>query len=174
MFSAGQTEIKNICYSGIRYGLTLPWPNEANFYRIMNFYCLCVNIPLFGWLFHICHPNLIKFQVPYISMSLCAEKLRLNYFQGLGNTLVGQRCELRHEPASHNRQLCLLSTISLALSFILYRYNVPFLCIMCCMLWCNVSETAPLLTHNCWWNIFCGWRAAWNCAKQQQWRIYRK
>jgi hypothetical protein len=23
-FSAGQTEIKKICYSGIRYGLTLP------------------------------------------------------------------------------------------------------------------------------------------------------
>jgi hypothetical protein len=24
------------------------------------------------------------------------------------------------------------------------------------MLWCNVTETAPLLTHNCWWNIFYG------------------
>ena len=49
------------------------------------------------------------------------------------------------------------------------RYTVLVLCIMCCMLWCNVSETAPLLTHSCWWNIYCGWRAAWNCAKQQQW-----
>ena len=83
-------------------------------------------------------------------MYLCAEKLHLNYFQGLGNTLLGQRSELRHEPAFHNRQHCGLSTVSLALSFVLYRYDVSFLCIMCRMLWCNVSETAPLLTHNCW------------------------
>jgi hypothetical protein len=61
---------------------------------------------------------------------------------------------LRHEPDSHNRQLCLLSAISLAPSFVLYRYTVPFLCIMCHRLRCNVSETAALLTHNCWWNIF--------------------
>ena len=86
----------------------------------------------------------------YISMFLCAEKLCLNYFHGLGNTLLGQRRELRHEPVLQNRQLCFLSTISLALSFVLYRYNVPFLCIMCRMLWCNVSKTAPILTHNCW------------------------
>ena len=156
------------------YGLTLLWRSEANsFCTKYVFIFFCVNIPLFGWLFHICLQNLIQFQVPYISMSLCAEKLRLNYFHSLGNKLLGQRRELRHEPAFHNRQLCLLSTISLALSFVLYRY-VPFLCIMCRMLWCNVSETAPLLTHNCWWNILCGWRAAWNCAKQQQGRIYRK
>jgi len=44
-------------------------------------------------------------------MYLCAEKLRLNYFQGLGNTLLSEQCELRHEAAFHNRQLmgCLLS-----------------------------------------------------------------
>jgi hypothetical protein len=77
-------------------------------------------------------------------MSLCAEKLRLNYFQGLGNTLLSQRCELRHEAAFQNRQLFGLSTVSLAQSFILYMYNVPFLCIMCRMLWCDVSETAQL------------------------------
>jgi hypothetical protein len=149
-FSAGKTEIKKICYSVRRYGLTLPRPNEANLYRTMNFYCLCVHIPLFGWLFHICLPNLIQFQVPYISMSLCEEKLHLNYIQGLGNTLLRQWCELGHEPAFHNRQLCLLSTVSLAMSFVLYRYTVPFLCIMCCMIRCNVSETAALLTYNCW------------------------
>ena len=138
------------------------------------FCCFCVNIPFFQWLFHICLPNFILFQVPYISTSLCAEKLRLNYFHGLGNTLLGQWRELRHEPNFHKRQHCFLPTISLALSFVLDRYNVPFLSIVCRMLWCNVSGTAPLLTHNCWWNILYGWRAAWNCAKQQQWRIYRK
>ena len=74
-------------------------------------------------------------------MSLCAEKLRLHYFQGLGNTFLIQRNELRHEAAFQNRQHCGLSTDSLALSFNLCRYNVPFLCIICCMLWCNVSET---------------------------------
>jgi len=63
-------------------------------------------------------------------MSLCAEKLRLNYFQGLGNTLLGQWRELRHEPAFHNRQLCGLSAASLALSFVLYRYYVHF-CVLC-------------------------------------------
>jgi len=88
--------------------------------------------------------HFIKFQVPYISMSLCAEKLRLNYFQALGNTLPSQQCELRHEAAIHNRQLLGLSANSLALSFVLYRYNIPFLYIICCMLWCNMSETAPL------------------------------
>jgi len=71
-------------------------------------------------------------------MSLCAEKLRLNYFQGLGNTLLSQWCELRHEAAFHNTQLCGLSTDSLALSFELCRDNFSFLCIMCCMLRCNV------------------------------------
>ena len=116
----------------------------------MNFPLFCVNIPLFGWLFHVCLPNLIKFQVPYISMSLCAEKLHLNYFQVIGNTFLGQWCELRHEAVFHNRQLCGLYTVSLALSFVLYRYNVQLLYIMCRMLRCNVSETAPLLTHNCW------------------------
>jgi hypothetical protein len=39
-------------------------------------------------LFHVCLPNLTKFQVPYISMSLCAEKLHLNYIQDLVNTLL--------------------------------------------------------------------------------------
>jgi hypothetical protein len=92
-FSAVQTEIKKICYSGIRYGLTHLRPSEANLYRTMNFCCLCVHIPLFGWLFHSCLPNLIKFQVPHISMSLCVKKLRLNYFQGLGNTLLAQQRE---------------------------------------------------------------------------------
>jgi len=75
--------------------------------------------------------HFIKFQVPYISMSLCAEKLRLNYFQALGNTLPSQRCEFRHEAAFQNRQLFGLSTVNLALSFILYRYNVPFLRVLC-------------------------------------------
>jgi hypothetical protein len=152
-FSAGQTEINKICYSGIRHGLTLPRPNEANLYRSWDSCCFCVTIPLFGWLFHICLPNLIQFQVPYISMSLCAEKLCLNYSHGLGNTLLSQQRELRHEPASHNRHFGLWSTVSLALSFVIYRYTVPFLCIMCCMLQCNVSETAALLIHNRWWNI---------------------
>jgi len=101
-------------------------------------------------LFHVCLPNLIKFQVPYIAISLCAEKLRLNYFQGLGNLLLIQPSEMRHEATFHNRQICGLHTDCLALSFILYRYNVTFLCIMCQMLWCNVSQTAPLLTHYCW------------------------
>jgi hypothetical protein len=50
----------------------------------------------------------------------------------------------------HTKQQKTLSTISLALSFIPYSHNVPFLCIMCSMLWCNMSETAPLMTHNCW------------------------
>jgi hypothetical protein len=35
--------------------------------------------------------------------------------------------------AFHNRRLCGLSTDSLALSFILYRYKVPFLSIKCNM-----------------------------------------
>ena len=111
--------------------------------------------------------NLIEFQVPYISISLCAEKLRLNNFQGLGITLLIQPFEMTHEAAFHNRHLCGLFTDSLTLSFILYNYNDTLLYIMCRMLWCNVSQTAPLLTHNCWWNILYGWRAAWNSAKQQ-------
>jgi hypothetical protein len=119
-------------------------------YLTMDFLFFCVKIPLFGWWFHVSIPNLMKFQVPCICISLCAEKLRLNYFQGLGNTLLCQRCDLRLEEAFHNRQISGLSTFSLALSFILYRYNVPFLCIMCHMLRCNLSETVPLLTHNCW------------------------
>jgi len=28
-----------------------------------------------------------------------------------------------------------------------------------------MSENAPLLTYNCWWNIFYGWRDAWISAK---------
>jgi len=28
-----------------------------------------------------------------------------------------------------------------------------------------MSETAPLLTYNCWWNIFYGWRNAWISVK---------
>jgi hypothetical protein len=63
-------------------------------------------------------------------MCLCAEKLYLNYLLGLVNTLLGQGCELREEAAFYNRQLCGMSTDSLALSFNLYRYNVPFLYIM--------------------------------------------
>jgi hypothetical protein len=77
-------------------------------------------------MFHVCFPNLIKFQVPYIYMSLCAEKLHLNYFQALGNTLLSQRCELRHEAAFQNKQLFGLPTNSLPLYSVLYRYNVPF------------------------------------------------
>jgi len=132
------------------------------------FCCFCVNIPLFALLFHVCIPNLNKFQVPYISICLYAKRLHLNYFQALWNTLLIQTFEMRHEAALHSRQLCGLFIDSLALSFILHRYNIPFLCIMCRMLWCNVSRTAPLLTHNCWWNIFYWWRATWNSAKQQQ------
>jgi hypothetical protein len=124
MFNAGITGIKKISYSGIRYGLRLPWTSEANLDWIMIIWLFCVNIPLFGWLIHVSIPNIIKFQVPYISMSLFPEKLRLNYFQCLGNTLLSQQCELRHESAIQNRQLCGLSTINLALSFVLYRYNV--------------------------------------------------
>ena len=89
-------------------------------------------------------------------MSLCAENLCLSYFQGLGNTLLVQWHLLKQEVAFHNRQLCGLSTISLALSFNLYRYYVPLLYIMCRMLWCNVSETAPILTHNCGETYFIG------------------
>jgi len=37
-----------------------------------------------------------------------------------------------------------------------------------------VSETAPPLTHNRWWNILYGRRYGWNSARQQQWRTYRK
>jgi hypothetical protein len=137
------------------------------------FCCFCVKIPLFALLFHVRLPNLNKFQVPYISICLYAKRLHLNYFQGLGNTLLIQTFVMRHEAAFQSRQICGLFTDSLALSFILHRYNIPFLCIMCRMLWCNVSRTAPLLTHNCWWNIFYWWRATWNSAKQQQW-IHRK
>jgi hypothetical protein len=124
----------------------------GNFFTAPWVFCFffCVNISLFGWSFHICFPNLIKFQVPYISISFCAEKLRWIYFQSLGNTLLSQRCGLRHEAAFHNGQICGLSTVTSVQYFILYRYNVPFLCIMCHMLWCNVNDTAPLLTHNCW------------------------
>jgi hypothetical protein len=77
-------------------------------------------------------PSQLNCQVPYISTSLCAEKLHLNYFQGLGNTLLGQRCELRHEAAFHNRQLYGLSTVSLALSSctgIMFHFSV--LCAEC-------------------------------------------
>jgi len=125
------------------------------------FCCFCVKIPLFALLFHVCLPTFIKFQESYILISLCAEKVRLNYIQGLGFNLLIEPFQMRHEAAFHNRQLCGLFTDSLALSFILYKYNVTLLCIMCRMLWCNVSQTAPLLTHNCWWNILYGWRAAW-------------
>ena len=81
-------------------------------------------------------------------MSLCEKKLCLNYFQGLGNTLLSQWFEFRHEAAFHNRQLCGLSTDSLALSFDLCRNNFPFLCIMCCMLWCNPSESFFNVSHS--------------------------
>jgi len=50
-------------------------------------------------------------------MSLCAEKLHLNYSQGKRNTVLNQQCELRHEAAFHNTQLFGLSTISFVLSF---------------------------------------------------------
>jgi len=116
----------------------------------INFCCFCINIPLFALLFHVCLSNFIKFQVPYISIPLCAEKLRLNNFQGLGITLLIQPFEMTHEAAFHNRHLCGLFTDSLTLSFILYNYNDTLLYIMCRMLWCNVSQIAPLLTHNCW------------------------
>ena len=92
--------------------------------RIFSYFC--VNIPLFGWLFHICLLNLIKFQVPFIAISVYAEKLCSNYILGLTSTLLSQWCELRHEAVYHNRRLSGLSTVSLALSFVLYRYKVPF------------------------------------------------
>jgi len=85
------------------------------------FCCFCIKIPLFGWWFHVFLSNLLKFQVSCISIPLCTEKLHLNYFQGLGNSLLSQRCNLRHEEAFHNRQISGLSTFCLALSFILYR-----------------------------------------------------
>jgi len=56
---------------------TKKWGNFCVEPRI--FCCFCVNIPLFALLFHDCLPNLTEIQVPYISISLCAEKLRLNY-----------------------------------------------------------------------------------------------
>jgi len=65
----------------------------------------CDNIPFYGSLCHVCFPNLMKFQVPYISVYLCAEKLRLNYLQGMGNIFLSQFCELRHEVAFHKGQL---------------------------------------------------------------------
>jgi len=66
-------------------------------------------------------------------MSDCAEKLCLNYFKGLANTPLSQRRELKHEAAFYNRQLCGLTTDSLALSFVLHRYNVLLfvLCAIC-------------------------------------------
>jgi hypothetical protein len=166
---------ENLLKSRIRCGLTLPWTSEATYVSQHEFFVIFVLIfQCLDGCFHVCLRNFIQFQVPLISMSLCAEKLRLNYFQCLGNTPLSQWCELRHEAAFNNRQLFRLSTISLAQSFVLSRYYNPFLCIMCHMLWCNMSETAPLLTHNCWWNTFYVWRAAWNSAIQQQWRVYRK
>jgi len=153
-------------WNKVRYNSSVnKWVNLCAAPRI--FCGFCVNIPLFALLFHVCLPNFIKFQESYIFISLCAEKVSLNYFQGLGINLLIEQFEMRHEAAFNNRQPCGLFTDSLALSFILYRYNVTLLCIMCHMLWCNVSQTAPLLTHNCWWNILYGWRAAWNSAKQQ-------
>jgi hypothetical protein len=44
MFSAEQTEIKKICYSGIRYGLTLPRPSEATFVPRPEFFVVFVLI----------------------------------------------------------------------------------------------------------------------------------
>jgi hypothetical protein len=121
-FRAGQTENKEnllfwnkVCfnYSVKKRGkfCSTPW----------MFCCFCFHIPLFGWLFPVCLPNLIKFQVPYISAYLCPEKLHFNYFQGLGNTLPSQQCELRYAAAFQNRQHCGLSTVSLALSFFLIK-----------------------------------------------------
>jgi hypothetical protein len=83
-----------------------------------------------------------KLHLNYIYMSLWAEKLNLNYFQAQGNTLLSQMCELRYEVAFQNRQRFGLSTNSLPLYSVLYRYKFTFLCIMCHMLWCNMSETA--------------------------------
>jgi hypothetical protein len=65
----------------------------------------------------------MKFQVPYISMYVCAENLRLNYFQGLGNILLSQRYELSHEAAFHKGQLFGLSILSLAPSFVQHKYK---------------------------------------------------
>ena len=166
-YSAGQKEIKYMLLWNIVWfnSSVKKWGNFCAAPWI--FYCFCVNIPLFVLLFHVCLPNFIKFHESYIFISLCAEKVRLNYFQGLGITILIETFEMRHEAAFHSRQICGLFTDSLALSFILNRYNVLLLCIMCRMLCCNVSQTAPLLTHNRWWNIFYGWRVEWNSAKQQ-------
>jgi len=75
----------------------------------------------------LCFPSQVnEVSIPHISMSLCEEKLCFHLFQGLGNTFLSQWCELRHEAAFHNRQHCGLSTDSLALSFVLRMYNVPY------------------------------------------------
>jgi hypothetical protein len=67
-FSAGQTEIKKIGYSGIRYSLTLPQKARQLLYNtvyFLLFLCLCCIV----WMV-VSHllPNLIKFEVP---LSLC-------------------------------------------------------------------------------------------------------
>jgi len=61
----------------------------------------------------------MPYTIPCISMSLCGEKLRLNCFQGLGNTLLSQRCQFRHEAAFHKGQYFVVFSLCSALSFVL-------------------------------------------------------
>jgi hypothetical protein len=93
---------------------------------------LSVNIAMFWWKFQACLHNLIKFQVLYnTSMFPLCSKSQLNYRQESRKCPTQSQAHgSRHESACHNRQLCGLSTDSLALSFIQSRYTVPFLCIM--------------------------------------------
>jgi hypothetical protein len=84
-----------------------------------------VSIAMFWLSFQVCLHNSIKFQVLYnTSMFPLCSKSQLNYRQ------ESRKWPTQHESACHNRQLCGLSTDSLALSFIHSRDTVPFFCIM--------------------------------------------
>jgi hypothetical protein len=96
-----------------------------------------------------------------LAVTLWAQCL-LNNTMKICNTVRWIYLEIRRIPQSfitthiafHNSQLCGLSTATLALSFILYKYEVPFLSIkrnMHGVMWVKVLHQ----WHNCWWIIFC-------------------
>jgi len=147
-----------MCWSGIRYSLILPWPSSKSFVPHHElFVVVSVNTPLYGWFFHVCLHNLVRFQVPYnISMSLCAEKLCLDHYLVLGFTL--DRSTAWVETRSSFPQQATLWVVYRQFSTVLHPvqigwsilvYFVPYA-------WCNMSETAPPLTYNCWRNNFMG------------------
>jgi hypothetical protein len=84
------------------------------------FCCFSLNIPLFGWLFYICLPNLIKFQLPYISMFLSAENLILIIFriQAIPFLVNGLSWDMKQLLQQANLWVVYCR---LALSLILYR-----------------------------------------------------